>query len=66
MCFDDFKISECFGAGKYCAPNSNSFFSNVKGKDIIIEDLRQTCLHQKLKSEERESVWWDYMRDVHR
>jgi hypothetical protein len=40
MCFDDFKQSECFGEGKYCAPNSNSFFSNVKGRDIIIEDLR--------------------------
>jgi hypothetical protein len=24
MCTDDFKKSECFGDGKYCAPNTNS------------------------------------------
>lgn len=64
MCTEGFKQVECFGDGKYCAPN-HSMFDNVQGKEVILEDLRETCLHSKLASEWRESVWWDYMRYVH-
>lgn len=40
-CAADFKEEECFGNGKYCAPNRNkSTDLFIKGKDIIIEDLR--------------------------
>jgi hypothetical protein len=40
-CDDEYKAQECFGDGKYCAPNNErSSFSNVFGRDIIEEDLR--------------------------
>ena len=66
MCTEDFKKTECFGDGKYCAPNhSKSLSNNVKGKDIIIEDLREICLHSRLAEQNKEAIWWDYMRNVH-
>lgn len=41
FCADDYKAEECFGNGKYCAPNhERSSYSNVYGRDIISEDLR--------------------------
>lgn len=39
--------------------------SNVKGKNILMEDLRQYCLHQNLKEQGNEAIWWDYMKYVH-
>jgi hypothetical protein len=67
MCTDDFKKNECFGDGKYCSPNGQQTMlsSYVKGKDIIIEDLREICLHSRLAEHGKESLWWDYMRAVH-
>lgn len=64
MCTDAFKMTECFGDGKYCAPNTN-MLSNRQGRDIILEDLRETCLHKMLYDGWRENVWWDYMKYVH-
>jgi hypothetical protein len=40
-CDAEFKKDECFGNGKYCAPNHNMMTDMyIKGKDIILEDLR--------------------------
>lgn len=44
-CATDFKKDECFGNGKYCAPNHSKDSQYVLGKNIILEDLRQICLH---------------------
>ena len=30
-----------------------------------MEDLREICLHSRLADSGRESIWWDYMRNVH-
>lgn len=38
----------------------------VKGHDIITEDLRESCLHQKLANQGQEAKWWDYMKYVHK
>ena len=67
MCTDSFKQNECFGDGKYCSPNHSNTLTNffVKGKDIILEDLREVCLHSRLAEWEQEYLWWDYMRIVH-
>lgn len=35
------------------------------GKDIIMEDLREHCLHASLKGRGHEARWWDYMKYVH-
>jgi hypothetical protein len=65
MCADEFKKKECYGDGKFCSPNHSSFNTFSQGKDIVLEDLRELCLHSRLQDQERESVWWDYMRNVH-
>ena len=43
FCEDDYLKNDCFGGGKYCAvePSNERF----KGRDIILEDLRQKCLY---------------------
>lgn len=65
-CAQDFKQDECFGNGKYCAPNHNKAANSfVQGKNIILEDLRQICLHKKLVNEGNEPLWWDYVKYVH-
>ena len=66
FCADEYKQEECFGNGKYCAPNhERSSYSNVYGRDIISEDLRQACLHEMLKKQGQEQLWWDYIKYVH-
>ena len=65
-CAAEFKEEECFGNGKYCAPNHNkSTDLFVKGRDIIMEDLRQICLHRQVVQDGVEPLWWDYMKYVH-
>ena len=66
MCTDEFKQEECYGDGQYCAPNhAKSFTNNILGRDILMEDLREHCLHSSLKAQGKEAVWWDYMKYVH-
>lgn len=66
VCENSVKKKECFSDGKYCAPNHTSDdFHQIKGKDIIMEDLRQACLHQKVKKTNHEPRWWDYIKEVH-
>ena len=51
-CSDEYKAEECYGNGLYCAPNhERSSYSNIYGRDIISEDLRQHCLHEQLKAQ---------------
>ena len=48
-CDSDYKRKECVSDGKYCAMNHRG--TNVQGKDIIMEDLREYCLYKMLKDE---------------
>uniref|UniRef100_A0A803N3L0 PA domain-containing protein n=1 Tax=Chenopodium quinoa TaxID=63459 RepID=A0A803N3L0_CHEQI len=36
-----------------------------EGKDVVFENLRQLCVHNVAKSENRSWVWWDYVTDFH-
>lgn len=63
-CDSDYKRKECVSDGKYCAMNHRG--TNVQGKDIIMEDLREYCLYKMLKDEKQEAKWWEYMQYVHR
>lgn len=48
-CAADFKNTECFSNGKYCAPNHlQNDFNRAEGNQIILEDLREACLHKEL------------------
>jgi hypothetical protein len=44
FCEEDYLKNDCFGGGKYCAvePSNERF----KGRDIIMEDLRQKCIYE--------------------
>lgn len=64
QCETDFKKKECVSNGRYCAMNHKSTY--IQGKDIIMEDLREICLHQILLKENNEQQWWEYMKYVHR
>ena len=64
-CDADFKRKECLSNGRYCAMNHKG--SYIQGKDILIEDLREKCLHQLVsKAEGNADKWWEYMQYVHR
>jgi len=63
-CDADFKKKECLSNGRYCAMNHKSTY--VQGVDILVEDLRQKCLHQILSADGEEDKWWQYMQYVHR
>jgi hypothetical protein len=41
-CESDYKKKNCVSDGKFCAINKDSI--NIKGRDIIDEDLRQMCI----------------------
>jgi hypothetical protein len=42
-CDSDFKKKECFSNGRYCANNHKGTY--IQGRDILMEDLREVCLH---------------------
>jgi hypothetical protein len=46
----------CLSGGRYCSPDPDGF-GPLLGRDVILEDLRQICLHRQ--SNEK---WWQYMR----
>jgi len=65
-CTADYKREECFSDGAFCAPNhEKSQFNNIKGTEIILENLRETCLHMILSEKGKEKNWWYYMKDAH-
>ena len=63
-CDAEFKRKECLSNGRYCAMNHKGTY--IMGKDILIEDLRQKCLHKLAVIDGKESQWWDYMTYVHK
>ena len=63
-CDADFKRRECLSNGRYCAMNHKGTY--IQGKDILIEDLRQSCLFSLVKQDKAEDKWWEYMQYVHR
>lgn len=55
--------NDCYGGGKYCAVESTN--ANIKGRDIVAEDLRQLCMWDHLTESNNTQKWWDYMQHVH-
>lgn len=57
--------SQCINKGRYCAPDpEKNFESGYDGKDVVVENLRQLCVH-KVAGEmmQKPWVWWDYVTD---
>ena len=66
VCTDEYKKEECFSDGKYCAPNHiKDDFNRIEGRKIMMEDLRQSCLHDILSAKNHEPKWWSYIHEVH-
>ena len=65
-CEPSFTNDECLSGGKYCSPNFiKTEFNNIKGRNILLEDLRQSCLHDNLSKQGKLSTWFDYIKEVH-
>ncbi|GLJ30242.1 hypothetical protein SUGI_0598250 [Cryptomeria japonica] len=56
--------AQCINHGRYCALDFEHQFSwGFAGKDVVIENLRQLCVFQVAKEDNRPWVWWDYVTD---
>lgn len=63
-CDKEYLKNDCYGGGKYCAIENKD--DNIRGRDIIMEDLRQICLYKSLYDNPKTRfMWWAYMRKVH-
>ncbi|THG04188.1 hypothetical protein TEA_018828 [Camellia sinensis var. sinensis] len=58
--------SQCINRGRYCAPDpEQDFKEGYQGKDVVIENLRQLCVHRVANESNNSWVWWDYVTDFH-
>eukprot|EP01018_Ginkgo_biloba_P009083 Gb_38951 [translate_table: standard] len=58
--------SQCINHGRYCAPDPEQDFSEgYDGKDVVVENLRQLCVHRVANESNKPWVWWDYVTDFH-
>lgn len=63
-CEEQYLKNDCYGEGKYCAVEPSN--EDIKGREIILEDLRQKCLyHEVYEKQNNRKLWWDYMKYVH-
>lgn len=64
FCENEYLQNDCYGGGRYCAVEPSN--ENIKGREIIDEDLREKCLYKSsyVKGGDREK-WWSYMAFVH-
>ena len=64
FCEDEYLQNDCYGGGRYCAVEPSN--EDMKGREIILEDLREKCLYRKAYSEaSTRNIWWEYMAYVH-
>uniref|UniRef100_A0A0E0LEE1 Uncharacterized protein n=1 Tax=Oryza punctata TaxID=4537 RepID=A0A0E0LEE1_ORYPU len=48
----------------YCAPDpEQDFGEGYEGKDVVVENLRQLCVHRVANESGRPWAWWDYVMD---
>ncbi|CAI9090694.1 OLC1v1025519C4 [Oldenlandia corymbosa var. corymbosa] len=58
--------SQCINHGRYCAPDPEEDFGmGYQGKDVVLENLRQLCVHKVANETNRPWVWWDFVTDFH-
>ncbi|GAA0172927.1 extracellular matrix structural protein [Lithospermum erythrorhizon] len=58
--------SQCINHGRYCAPDpEKDFGEGYEGKDVVVENLRQLCVHRVANESNHSWVWWDYVTDFH-
>lgn len=61
---NEFQKSHCFGNGKYCGHDARN--NKYKGREVILEELRQKCIYQYSQSFiGTASYFWKYIRSYH-
>ncbi|XP_078170870.1 vacuolar-sorting receptor 6-like [Carex rostrata] len=69
FCPEPFRLSmqcksQCINKGRYCAPDpEQDFGEGYEGKDVVIENLRQLCVHRVANESGRPWQWWDFVVD---
>ncbi|KAI3843393.1 hypothetical protein MKW92_032617 [Papaver armeniacum] len=54
--------SQCINHRRYCAPDPEQDFSTgYDGKDVVVQNLRQVCLHKVANESGKPWLWWDYV-----
>lgn len=65
-CDSSYIEEECYSNGAYCAPNHvKDTFNQVKGQSILLEELREMCLHKMTDDMGNTTIWWEYMKYAH-
>eukprot|EP00357_Protocruzia_adherens_P006268 CAMPEP_0115010916 /NCGR_PEP_ID=MMETSP0216-20121206/23637_1 /TAXON_ID=223996 /ORGANISM="Protocruzia adherens, Strain Boccale" /LENGTH=484 /DNA_ID=CAMNT_0002379295 /DNA_START=60 /DNA_END=1514 /DNA_ORIENTATION=- len=70
-CEEEFVEDHCLCGGKYCFYDAASSF-DIKGKEIMAENLRQICLYDYAHDNKKENedddpdVFWDYLEAFHK
>lgn len=54
---------DCISGGRYCAPDPDLDSGPRTGREIVIENLRQICLHKFLTGKGNVALWWDYIAE---
>ncbi|OMJ73183.1 hypothetical protein SteCoe_28189 [Stentor coeruleus] len=54
---------DCISGGRYCAPDPDLDSGPRTGREIVIENLRQLCLHKYLTEKKNVGLWWDYIAE---
>uniref|UniRef100_A0A453QX95 Vacuolar sorting receptor thioredoxin-like domain-containing protein n=1 Tax=Aegilops tauschii subsp. strangulata TaxID=200361 RepID=A0A453QX95_AEGTS len=56
--------SQCINHGRYCAPDpEEDFGEGYEGKQVVVENLRQLCVHRVANESGRPWAWWDFAMD---
>lgn len=63
-CDQEYLDNDCFGNGRYCALEPSN--ANIRGAEIVMEDIRQMCLWENLSAKNQTDKWWNYMSRVHK
>ncbi|KAM3240275.1 hypothetical protein ACQJBY_053762 [Aegilops geniculata] len=56
--------SQCINHGRYCTPDrEEDFGEGYEGKQVVVENLRQLCVHRVANESGRRWAWWDFAMD---
>uniref|UniRef100_A0A453QXZ5 Vacuolar sorting receptor thioredoxin-like domain-containing protein n=1 Tax=Aegilops tauschii subsp. strangulata TaxID=200361 RepID=A0A453QXZ5_AEGTS len=57
-------LKRCCWLCRYCAPDpEEDFGEGYEGKQVVVENLRQLCVHRVANESGRPWAWWDFAMD---
>jgi len=61
-CGEEFINENCFAGGRYCATDHGN---KLRGQEIILENLRQKCVHKIAYDTDKRYLFFRYITTVH-